>query len=670
MFKHFMARFSGKKTAQAPTAASPPPLPPGKSPADGELIKVYDGYGRELQMTRANWRDKVLLPNIQAKWDSPDALYGLILNGLKDGVVAELLGASQHLLEIDPQIERGHVTHGIVLTRMERFEQAENVFREAIDKVGETGALLTNLAKIEAQRGEQARAEATLWRALELDPNLDNGLMWWTALHREREGEEGYVNALVRVTALADSWRAPLHLARHYLQKGDVDIARSIYEEVLAKGKYGNDALTTISGDLGNHGQVPLIVELIAPVLDLQKHDARAGLNLLQAYLQQRQLRPGEALLSKLYALNIPPFKQHLDHYAQEFQRLKDEGYAPTPVDEKALEIVTVPYERPVWMYGLRDPSWLFAKKSQSAKKVVFLTLGFQMTGETGAQAQRENAVGRLSRGLPMYLAESVYAWSDHQSVAMIPVVRGGGPALFGAADNDEQTVRSFEGAGDFIVLGTIAEHEGRWHVICRIWSVEAGSWTAREEFSASPSELGHEVLALEQRILSALGGTRPTPFDAFYERPVEALIDPYLTGLGQSLILSLTANQLIAKETLWSERNLLEWWLRVALSWPGAHAPRMAYVAGIANAAEYGSPLLEEFVARTRELMKDSERIGSPVSKLVPVMWKAFGMTQELENARLACTEQGADDAYVQWLDRVIHHQGQTVEENQGGEG
>jgi tetratricopeptide (TPR) repeat protein len=668
MFKRFMAGLTGKKVAQPP-APVPPPVS-DKAPADAELIKVYDGYGREMQMTRAEWRDKVLLPHIKAKWDAPDALYGLILSGLRDGVVAELLDASRHLLQIDPQIERGHVTHGIVLMRMDRLAEAENVFREAVVKVGETGALLTNLAKIEAQRGEQARAETTLWRAIELDPNLDHGLMWWAALHREREGEEGYVNALVRVTALAGSWRAPLHLARHYLQKGDVDIARSIYEEVLAKGHYGNEALMTISGDLGNHGQVPLIVELIAPVLDLQKHDARAGLNLLQAYLQLRQLQSGEALLSKLYALNIPPFKQHLDHYAQEFQRLKDEGYTPTVVDEKALEIVMVPYDRPVWMYGLRDPSWLFAAKDPAAKKVVFLTLSVKTNGETGAQAQRENAVGRLSRGLPMYLAESVHAWSDHQSVAMIPVVRGGGPALFGAADNDEQTVRSFESAGDFIVLGTVAEHEGRWHVVCRVWSVQAANWIAREALSASPSELGREVLSLEQRILAALGSVRPTPVDAFYERPPEALVDPYLTGLGQSLILSLTANRLIAKETLWSERNLIEWWLRVALGWPASHAPRIAYLAGIANAGEYGSPLLEEFVARTRELMKDSEKTGSPVARLTPVMWKAFGMAQELEKARLACIESGADDAYAQWLERVMHPQQQAVEENQDGAG
>ncbi|MGN6324205.1 MAG: tetratricopeptide repeat protein [Dyella sp.] len=661
MFKRLMERLSGKA---APSPVATPAPPQLKDPRDNELIKFYDGYGREIQITRAQWRDKVLLPNLKSNWDVPDALYNLILSGMKDGEAAELVDAGKHLCEIDPQVERSHVTYGIVLMKLERFEEAEAVFRLAISSVGETGVLLANLAKIESQRGEHIKAEAMLWQALKLDPNLDNGLMWWAMTHKDREGEEGYVNALLRVTALSDSWRAQLYLARHYLQKGELGIARAIYEEVLAGSKFGSDALVTISGDLGNSGQVPLMIELVAPVLDLQKHDARAGLNLLQAYLQLRHHVEGEALLSKLYALNMAPYKQHLDHCAQEFQRIRDETYAPAPVDEKKLEVVTVPFDVPIWRYGLRDPSWLLRNKDPGAKKIVFLTLGARIHGE-GVQTQRENVVGRLSRTLPLYLAESVHVWTDHQCLTMIPVVRGGGPVLYGAPDDDTQTIKSFEGTGDFIVLGSIEEREERWHVILRVWSVEAADWISREEFNASLTELGREVLLLEQRMLSALGGARSTPLDAGYERPPENLLDPYLTGLGQSLMLSLVANRLVPKETLWGERNLIEWWLRMALSWPNAHVPPMAYLAAISNAGAYGSKLLEEFRGRTHELMKDNGRMNSPASKLAPVVWKAFGMTEELEKAALACVEEGRSDEYRQWLDRLVHHPGLPVQEN-----
>lgn len=662
MFKRLMERFGGKKAEQAPA----PPLhaPPAANPRDGELIQFYDAYGRAMQITRAEWRDKVLLPNVQSKWDAPDALYGLILSGLRDGVVAELSDAARHLCQIDPNIERSHVTYGIILMKLERYTEAEAVFRAALAKVGETGALLTNLAKIEAQRGDQGNAELLLWQALKLDPNLDNGLGWWTAIHKEREGEEGYVNALVRVTALEGSWRAQLHLARHYLQKGDIGVARAIYAEVLAAGKFDGEALVTISSDLGNAGQVPLMIDLVAPALDLKRHDARAGLNLLQAYLQLHRHEEGEALLSKLYALNIAPFKQHLDQRAQEFQQLRSKAYTPAPVDEKTLEVVTVPFDVPIWRYGLRDPQWLFGRKDPAARKVVFLTLGVRTSGDK-AQSQQENAVGRLSRALPMYLAESLHIWSEHESVVMIPVVRGGGPVLFGAPEDDSVTVKSFEGAGDFIVLGSIEEREQGWRVIFRVWSVAAADWIARETFEASQAELGREVLQLEQRMLAALGATRSTPLDACYERPPEALVDPYLSGLGQSLLLSLVANQLVPKETLWGERNMIEWWMRLALSWPQGHIARMAYFAAISNAGAYGSSVLEEFKGRTGEFMKDSEKANSPASRLAPVVWKAFGMTEELQRAQLACTEQDESDAYREWLERVVNHPGQPVQES-----
>ncbi|HET7332561.1 hypothetical protein, partial [Dyella sp.] len=63
MFKRLMERLSGKA---APSPVATPAPPQLKDPRDNELIKFYDGYGREIQITRAQWRDKVLLPNLKS----------------------------------------------------------------------------------------------------------------------------------------------------------------------------------------------------------------------------------------------------------------------------------------------------------------------------------------------------------------------------------------------------------------------------------------------------------------------------------------------------------------------------------------------------------------------------------------------------------------------------
>jgi len=642
MFKRIMERLSGKRAQSTEVASSPPAQ---------ELITVYDMYGREMQITRADWRDKMFLPNLQSSWDDPDKLYTLILNGINDGMAEEVKGASARLLTIDPIRERSGTVRAIVFLKLGRLDDAEAVLRETMQKVGETGTLLTNLAKVEAERGDHDQAEATLWRAIEGDPNLDNGLMWWAAIQRDRGGDEAYLAALQRVAALPGSWRAQLWLARSHLSNGDVDAARALYRQALATKAFDADSLMMISGDLGNHGQLALMVELIAPVLDLKRHDPRAGLNLLQAYVQLDRVEDGEALLSRLYALDVPPLKQHLDRFSAELQKLRSESATPTPVDEQALDIVSVPFDRPIWTYGLSDPRWLLTPKPEQARKVLFLSLGKQVTQATGAQEEREDEIGRLSRALPLYFAESLHGWTDHAGVAVIPVVRGGGPVLFGATDDHAATIETFKARGDFIVFGNIDGSDGRWRVACRVWSVERNDWIAQEQFDVPANELGQGVLAMEQRLLTVFGGGAPRPLDRWYVRPSAEAMPPYLTGLGQSLTLTLAANGLIPGDSLWGERNMLEWWLRVALHWEPWVVPRIAYLAALSMAASYGSPLLEEFRARTLELLRSAESRDPITARLAPLAWKTFGIANERDAAR---NDAAADSDYTQWLERL----------------
>lgn len=319
MFKRLFAALRGKQDERQPdhgaTAAARAGLP------DEELVTVYDAEGRELQITLSDWRDKVFLPNLQQAWDDADSLYNLILSGLNDGFAADLDAASARLLGIDAMPERSHVTRGIVQMSNGQLDLAEATLRAGIAQVGETASLLTNLAKVHDERGEQALADETLWRAVQADPNFENGMMWWVAIQRERDGDSGYVAALHKVAALPGSYRARFWLARHHLESGELAAARALYEQVLAANTFDGRALMMMSGDLGNAGQVPWIAELIGPAYDERKHDPMAGLNLLRAYLELGRLPEGEALLARLYALDNSTIKQHLDGFAQAFAR-------------------------------------------------------------------------------------------------------------------------------------------------------------------------------------------------------------------------------------------------------------------------------------------------------------------------------------------------------------
>jgi hypothetical protein len=71
--------------------------------------------------------------------------------------------------------------------------------------------------------------------------------------------------------------------ARERLDAKDLAAAMAIYEEVLAVAGDRADVLVTISGDLGATGNVPQIIELVAPRYDARRHGPATGINLIQA---------------------------------------------------------------------------------------------------------------------------------------------------------------------------------------------------------------------------------------------------------------------------------------------------------------------------------------------------------------------------------------------------
>jgi tetratricopeptide (TPR) repeat protein len=291
--------------------------------ATRDAITAYDEQGRQVMVPRAEWRDRILHPQLKQHWNTPDALYGTILTALSDGFAPELMTAAARLVEIDGLPERSHVTRGIVLLESGRIDDAEAVLRAGIRLVGETAALLTNLAKVGHDRGDEAGASELLRRAVRLDPNFEHGLNGWLAVERGRAGEAGSLRALQEACELPGSWRARLMLARHHLDTGDLPAARVQYTAVLAAAEVDGNALMTMSTDLGRHGHTGLVVTLIGPVYEPAKHGPQAGFNLLRACLETERVTEGEALLARLRPLAPPPLMRHLDEFQQAFRLLR-----------------------------------------------------------------------------------------------------------------------------------------------------------------------------------------------------------------------------------------------------------------------------------------------------------------------------------------------------------
>ncbi|VBD43357.1 tetratricopeptide repeat protein [Burkholderia pseudomallei] len=657
MFKRILSTLSGEKRDAATTASSVPTEATNPQTTNGESITAYDAYGREMKITRSEWRNKVFLPNLQQKWNNAAELYSQIISGLNDGFAADLIAAAARLVEIDDVPERSYTIRGIVQMKNGQLDAAEATLRAGMTKAGETGTLLTNLAKVFAERGDETRAHEILWRAVQADPNQDNGLLWWMAIQRERGGEDGYLQALRTVAALPGSWRAQLWLARHHLEHKDVDAARALYVEVLEGGRFDGSSLMMISGDLGNNGQVPLILGLVGPAYDERKHDPMTGLNLLRACQQLGKIDEGEALLARMYPLGIAPIKHHLDQFAQTFQGMRNQAVQSTPIDPDGLKISTLALSQPIWHYGLRDANWLFTQKPGDAEEVGFFALSKIMDGSERAESQREDDLGRLTRAIPLYLAEATHYWSDYAANCYIQIVEGAGPVVTGGETDGNALLETVPSRMKYFITGEIGTsgdgNQLQWQVSLTLWDCATRTKQSSESGKAARAEIGALVATLEKSLLERIGRKREQPLDAFYQRPTTDVMPAYLGELGQTFMLTLLANNHMPKSELWGERSMLDWPLTMALHWPAAEVPKLMFISGLGKALDYQSDILAEYKERTLQLLREAGRTNSMVVQLAPLVWKVFGMQDEFQ-AHMRNLPSDTNPAYKTWLDRV----------------
>lgn len=487
----------------------PPQQTSAVDPAkDPNMIRVYDAYGRELFITKEEWRKNVLPGSIQASWNKPDELCGIIVGALEDGFRRDVVGAAEQLFKIDPDRVRGTCVWGIVLKDEGRLDAAEKVFRDFLSEHGEEGSILTNLAKVYSRRKKEAQAEEILWHALEVDPNQDNGLGWYWIMHKERGGEAAGAEALRRVAALPRSWRAQLWLARDALANRDLPAAMKLYEESLAAAPTPApaDLLAQMSGDLGNAGHLPEILNLIAPRYEVALHGIRVGNNLLKAMIDLGQIDPARKLLQQLYAQKRPDWKETLNFWDTELARIHISTMAVERDEKLHISIGTI--DGPVWLPPDSPALPLFPSASPGSTALSFLGSSAE-TGHTEETItpQLTDAPGRLSRALPLFLAEQVH-FRSHASVrTLVPWISAGGFVLSSSRwkDDDAAQYARSEPASDYVILTHLQAAVDPWTADLRLIRTIDGNCLEAIQRSFSFSQLGESVPLIAHDLLTLL---------------------------------------------------------------------------------------------------------------------------------------------------------------------
>jgi len=461
--KLFNKKITSDNVSDSSTKAD---VDPSKNP---DMIQVFDKYGREFYITKQEWRDNILLGNMEKVKNNPDELYSLLVSALHDGFSKEIIEYAEVLYKIDPVRSRGVVVLGIVYMDCKRLDDAELIFTDYLKNNDEDGIVLTNLAKVYANRGDMETAEQTLWHALEVDPNQENDLSWYAAIQKERAGESAFYEAYRRVSILPGSWRAQLWLARFALEKKDLDVARKLYEESMSKA--GNplpsDLLMQVSGDLGNNGFLKEIIELVEPHFAPSVHGIMVGNNLLKTHCDLGQFESARAILDQLYKQKRQDWHKTLAFWDSELAKsgILIQSQEPTEIPSVSL----LAFERPVWCRASSVfASLLPSKTDKSTRIVIFGNTSIHNDLTEEPILQPADGPGRASRAIPLFMAEQIHTQTDAVGVALITWAQSKGFAVFGKP-YDEKTlcelVEKDETAPDYIVSVIIDSTQNIWDI-------------------------------------------------------------------------------------------------------------------------------------------------------------------------------------------------------------
>jgi tetratricopeptide (TPR) repeat protein len=624
----FLKKLFGGKTPSTPLPPKIPAIDPAQDP---NMIRVYDAYGRELFISKEEWRKNVLPGTIKPNWNKPDDLYAVVLAALNDGFRSDVIPAAEQLFKIDHDPVRGACVWGIVLMEEGRLDEAEKVFRNFIAKHGENGIILTNLAKVYSKRNQNAESERILWRALEVDPNQDNGLGWYWSIHKEREGEPAGEEALRRVAANPKSWRAQLWLARTALQSRDPEKALALYHESLSRA--GNpvpaDLLAQMSGDLGNAGHLPEILTLAKPHFVADVHGLQVGNNLIKAHLDLGQLDAARSVLDQLYALKRLDWKEALSFWDAEIAKAR---LNIIPADEKApFNVAMLTIEGPVWLKPSSPAAELFPAKPHDAPRIGFLGCTAELaTNSKRTQHQMSDAPGRMSRALPLFLAEQVEFGSEAQVRTLVPWIAEevGGFVLSGGAWEDGAAAdyaRQGEIKSDYVVITHLNTTAEPWSVELRLVRTIDSKCLGTLSTSFPFTQPGEEIPTLARQLLALLGElaeVKSVPPPPLYQVPSVPQFSNYLLRLEQLLAVRCGGMDGVRGGFLSGEREILDGNLQLCAEFPENVGTRILLAQTLLGMKRVRPDILPEFKDKLALLQREK-----------PLSEPAHGVVQRLFN-------------------------------------
>jgi hypothetical protein len=311
-----------------------------------------------------------------------------------------------------------------------------------------------------------------------------------------------------------------------------------------------------------------------------------------------------------------------------------------------STDVTYMSLNKPVWVYGLRNATWLLPTHNARAKLIAFTPLACPAAN---AGPQPEDDRGRFARAVPLFLAESLWFRSGLRPVAMIPAVKGSGPAMIDA-EMTEAEVWDLGAAGmGYVVTGTFAEDGLTCEVSLTLYDAQKKQKVQRFSRTGQRFQLGAMTLELEEE-LRGIFGAEGAPAETWYVPPTPALVDGYLGALARALTLFMAEKGVVPRDQVVGEPNLLQWLSDFALAAVGLPVPPILFAAGVAADRSMGSDVYAGFKDQALALAARSTDPASPIFRLAPLVYQIFGQ-DDLYAERCGTLLENGEAALLDWL-------------------
>jgi len=318
---------------------------------------------------------------------------------------------------------------------------------------------------------------------------------------------------------------------------------------------------------------------------------------------------------------------------------------------------------RPVWALGFDDAGWLFDYRGQE-KHATVAVFPLAMAGAKEDQAYRESdATARLTRAIPLYVAERLFVETTCDVPVNMLVVRGKGPLVPGEQPARDALVRvAGSPSPTVLVAGMLAREDVPLvRVTLDVQTSDGRRQTTIMRVGDEPTlDFVHEIVDATIGFVVDAKPCQRVRVPAALERPPASHVAPYVGALGQLLSQTFAEGHVLPVSSLWSEVGMMAWYERLRTELPSLLAPRLIELRGVLLSQSYGGT---EYGARLPLVLAELEQAdtaGNAVGRLSPLVYARAGKADACETAktRLAVDK---DPSYAKWLGQVQCRTGQT---------